>query len=271
MKHHAILATLLFALTPTCVLAQDASHAKMAKVFDHIRVNVADHIVEFDGFVAIDCHHPQTPDVYLEVIVCALDSREHESLVATRARPSHIHAALLAAGLEPGAPGGWEHAKPTLPTGQTVRIEFIVPSHPDLPTDPRAWIKSNDPAHKDQSLLAWDAAQDTPSSWMFAGSLMVERSLGGAPKREVYAADGTGQIIGLHTFGTEVLAWSRVWSPDAGALEPEWLADAEVVPPVRTPVVVRISLIETPAQEPTEQTTESEASAPSSDHPQREP
>lgn len=267
MKYHELLVTLVCVLTPTCVLAQDDSPAKMAEVFDHIRVNVTDHIVEFDGFVAIDCHHPQTPDVYLEVIACALDSREHESLVATRARPSHLHAALLAAGLKPGAPGGWKDSMPFAPSGQSVHIEFIVPTHPDLPTDPRAWIKSNNPEHKDQSLLAWDAAQDPPSSWMFAGSLMVERSLEGAPKREVYAADGTGQIIGLHTFGTEVIAWSRIWSPDAGTLEPEWLADAAVVPPVRTPVVVRISLVE-PAADPT---IESEASAPSSDHPRREP
>lgn len=266
MKYSLLVAAMFFAASPNQVLAQDTARTQMAEVFDHVRVNVKEHIVEFDSFVAIDCHNPQTPDVYLEVIACALDSREHESLVATHARPSQIHAALLAAGLEPGHPGGWKDSAPFAPEGQAVRVELIVPDHPELPTDPRAWIKSNNPAHEETSLLAWDTAQPTPSSWVFAGSLMVERSLQGAPKREVYAADGTGQIIGLHTFGTEVIAWSRIWSPDAGTLEPEWLADADVVPAVRTPVVVRISQIE-PTQAPV---TENEASAPSSGRPPSE-
>ena len=63
--------------------------------------------VEFDGTVPIDCHDPRTPRVYLEVAVCTPDTKEHEALVVTRVKPSDVHAALLAAGLEAGEPGTW--------------------------------------------------------------------------------------------------------------------------------------------------------------------
>jgi hypothetical protein len=190
-------------------------------------------VIEIDGFIPIDCHNPQTPDVYLEVIVCAVDSREHESLVATRAKASDIHAALLAAGFHSGAPGAWIDAGPSRPTGDSLRIELIVPSQPDLPTDPKAWIRS---VEREQSLLEWEVANQLNSVWVFAGSRFVQR--GG---REVYAADGTGQIIGLHTFGSETIAWTTVLSPQADVEEPEWIAANTIVPVVRTPVVVRIS------------------------------
>ncbi|HRQ73821.1 MAG TPA: hypothetical protein PLU35_12415, partial [Phycisphaerales bacterium] len=75
------------------------------EAFSGVRVSVARRAVEFEGIVPIDCHHPETPDVYLEVIVCTPDTREHEALVMTRALPSHVHAALLLAGLNSGEPG----------------------------------------------------------------------------------------------------------------------------------------------------------------------
>ncbi|MEM9374305.1 MAG: hypothetical protein AAGA55_11750, partial [Planctomycetota bacterium] len=44
-------------------------------------VRVAEGTVEFRGTVCADTSHPQTPVVYLELLVTAPDSREHESLV----------------------------------------------------------------------------------------------------------------------------------------------------------------------------------------------
>ena len=41
---------------------------------------------------------------WLEQVACAPATREHESLVVVNAKPSHIHAALLMAGFEPGTP-----------------------------------------------------------------------------------------------------------------------------------------------------------------------
>ena len=51
---------------------------------------------------------------------------------------------------------------------------------------------------------------------------------------------GAGTIIGLTTFGSEVIAWSRVISPDSGVQAPEWIADFSKTPPANTRVRVRI-------------------------------
>ncbi len=46
---------------------------------------------------------------WLEQVACSPNSREHESLVVVKAKPSEIHAALLLAGFEPGSPGTWSY------------------------------------------------------------------------------------------------------------------------------------------------------------------
>lgn len=205
------------------------SEPELVKVFPFVRAVPEGGVVEFDGFVPVDAHDPETPDVYLEVIACAVDTREHESLVATRARPAHIHAALLLAGGEPGAPGRFEWRDEAMlrhpPRGQRVRVDLLVPGSPRVPSDPGRWIRD----HSGRGL--------GEHPWVFAGSREVERS-----GRVVYDADGTGQIVGLHTFGSEVVAWARVAHPDSGVDEPEWLADARVVPVFGTPVTVRLTL-----------------------------
>ena len=40
----------------------------------------------------------------LELVACARDSKEHESIVVLGARPIHIHTALLLLGAKPGTP-----------------------------------------------------------------------------------------------------------------------------------------------------------------------
>jgi hypothetical protein len=214
--------------------AERGPEQPLVQLFEGVRADPEAGIVEFDGVVAIDCHHPETPDVYLEVICCTTDTREHESLVVTDVTPSLIHAALLAAGAEPGAPGGWQDQGGTLrplpPRGSRVQITFITsdPQHGAIEHDPGAWVCR---AGAEQSLR--EAAPD--STWVFAGSRLRER--GG---RQVYDADGTGQLIGLHTFGSETLAWTRVESPDSWIDEPQWLADRGAVPAIGTPVTVRL-------------------------------
>jgi len=71
--------------------------------------------------------------------------------------------------------------------------------------------------------------------WLFAGSTMVTR--GG---REWYRSDGEGTLIGLTCFGSETVAWSRMFNPDSGVEDPHWIANRATVPPMGTPVVVRI-------------------------------
>ncbi len=207
-----------------------------------VRINLSERLVEFDAAVAVDCHQPETPDVYLEVVCCTPDTREHEALVVTRAQPSTIHAALLAVGATPGAPASWRaadgNAVPQPPRGTPVRVTFLLdtPGGGRHEIDPATWV-----VQKDTQRTLRETAPDT--GWVFAGS-RIRRFRG----QDVYDADGTGQLIGLHTFGSETLAWTRVESPDATLQEPLWLANNARMPPIGTPVTVRLAVLDGPPE-----------------------
>lgn len=196
-----------------------------------VRIDRTARVVEFDGVVAVDAYHPETPDVYLELIVCSPDTREHESLVVTEASPSLIHAALLAVGVEPGAPGGFVESADGIervePLGDRVRVELITSGGTALSG---SWIRTR------------DGGRIEPLAFVFAGSRESDR--GGAIR---YDADGTGVVIGLATFGSEVIAPARVISPESAIDEPTLLARRGVIPERGTPVTVRVTGIKDPA------------------------
>ena len=214
---------------------------KFAELVPGVRVDREARVVEFDGTVPVDCHDPQTPLVFLEVLCCTPDTREHEALVVTKVAPSNIHAALLLVGLEAGAPGMLDfrgkELKVVSPTGHPLTLEFVWRGadgveHVDTPSD---WIVNV----KNQS--AFPATIDNASAWKFAGSRMVSRrDRASGQIREVDDADGAGTVIGLTTFGSEVVAFARVLSPEEAITPAEWIANTKRVPTVKTPVKVRI-------------------------------
>lgn len=217
--------------------ARQMTATNFTEILPGVRINQDIHTLEFDAAVAMDCHDPETPDVYLETICCTPDTREHESLVVTTVPPSSVHAALLALGAQPGHPAGWHREGdaivPDPPAGDPVRIWFFVDNQDGTTEvfEPTRWIVH----HETRETLT---TQPFDPAWVFAGSRI--RHFRG---REVYDADSTGQLIGLHTFGSEVIAWTRVESPKAAVQEPEWLANNDLVPPLGTPVRVRIELV----------------------------
>jgi len=217
---------LAMALTGALLAQQDARQP-----FPHIRVDAEARTVEFDARVPITLDDPDAPFVYLEVVACIPDTKEHEALLVTQARPSHIHAALLLLGLEPGQPGRWEWEGDTLrshpPEGPFVRVEFIYDSAAEerVVASPQEWIVN---AETGEPFPAGD--------WRFAGSRMVQWQ-----GREFYDADGAGTLIGLTTFGSETLAWPEMISHEAAIEEPVWIANPMATPPLDTPVTVRLT------------------------------
>lgn len=210
--------------------------SSLREVFPHVRVDVAARAVEFDGSICADTTHPQTPIVYLEVLACRPDSREHESLVVSPAMPSHVHAALLLAGFEPGRPGSWSFEngslKPSPPVGPRLRVRL-------------QWNQGERLFRRDLSEFvrhvrktSW-LSDDADSAFVFAGSALMRHS-----GREVYAADLSGTIVGLCAFGDEPVAWSRMFSPEASLEDPVWIADGERLPRPGTPVIVRLEAAE---------------------------
>ncbi|MCC6659653.1 MAG: hypothetical protein IT437_02080 [Phycisphaerales bacterium] len=218
---------------PAAVQSPPAAAPGLRDLFPHVRADIAARVVEFDGIVPLDAHNQQTPDVYLEVIVCTPDTKEHESLVMTRALPSHIHAALLAIGLRPGHPGSWKVQDDRLvtvpPEGDAIEITFITTDASGHETEsrPRDWIVTR----AGRPILA----EGSPTPFVFAGSRMATRQ--GLTR---YDADGTGTLVGLTTFGMETVAWREVLSPESTVMEPDWLANAARVPKFGTPVTVRM-------------------------------
>lgn len=193
--------------------------------------------VEVEGIVPIDCHHPDTPHIFLEVIACAPDTREHEALVMTKAKPSHVHAALLILDRTPGFPGSWIWNGPgsdvtyNKPSGDEIDISlrYTTPDGKVIEQPVREWI------------VDVDTGEPLPDAlFKFAGSRFV-RYRG----EEVYDADYAGTIVGLATFGNEVIAWTEVFSPESSIDAPRWIANTKTVPEFGTPV----TLILTPRRE----------------------
>ncbi len=205
---------------------------------DMPHVRVFSDRVEVEGIVPVDCHHPDTPHIFLEVIACAPDTREHEALVMTKAKPSHIHAALLMLGRTPGFPGSWIWNGPgsditySAPRGDEIDIylRYTNPEGLVIAQPVREWIVDVD---------SGEPLPDAP--FKFAGSRFVDYR-----GDEVYDADYAGTIVGLATFGNEVVAWTEVFSPDASIDPPRWIANTETVPEFGTPV----TLILVPRLEP---------------------
>ena len=213
----------------------DAPDGGFAEVFAYVRVDRALGIVEFDGWVPIDCHDPRTPDVWLELIVCTPDTREHESLVVSKAKPSDVHAAMLLVGLEAGTPGSYrwdgERVVAVAPEGDAVLVEFVYEDDQgrEVHANPTDWVVD---AGLERTLSDHVGKK---IAFVFAGSRFVAYN---GP--EVYDADLAGTLIGLATFGGETIAFGEVISHEAVYQEPEWLANAKRVPAYGTKVRVRI-------------------------------
>ena len=218
---------------PTTPAAMVPPATGLREIFPGLRIDLVNKLIELDAQVPIDAHNPRTPRVYLELFVCPPDSKEHEAVALTKVPPSQVHAALLLLGLEPGSPGRFSFEGKRLvsipPTGPRLRVTLAYERDGktiELPASD--WAVTT----RDGQSLTKHAPTE---GFVFAGSMIVKRQ-----DREVYYADTDGTLIGLTTFGGECIAWSGMHNPDSGIEEPHWIADAKVVPPFGTPVVVRI-------------------------------
>ncbi len=203
----------------------------LREVFPGVRLDAAAKVVEFDAEVIVDHTDPKKV-VFLEVLACPRDTKEHESLVMTTMKPSHVHAAMLAAGFVPGKPVEWsEGAKPvaTPPSGDKVRVEFVWrEGEAEKRASPLEWVVNQKDGTRASSL---------GHGFVFAGSVLIKQPSG----KERYDADSAGTLVGLASFGSETIAWTKPFSPEAAVDAPVWIADRERVPKIGTRVVVRVS------------------------------
>lgn len=154
--------------------------------------------------------------------------------MVTNVRPSTLHAALLTLGLEPGVPGDviWDGvtAIATPATGAPVRITYRITDQPAPGTPITDYI-----IHADTGVAFDEEALGETPQWVFAGSIFENGT--------DYVADSDGLTIGLHTFGTELVALRMAMSPDSFIQPPEWIAHPERTPPFGTNVTIRITAV----------------------------
>ncbi len=162
---------------------------------------------------------------WLEQAVCTRGTRDHESLVVVDARPSAIHAALLLVAAVPGAPGRWS-------VRSDGRLD-LAPPHGTV-IDVRVSWRDGAGAARSAPISDWIRASSPSAAptFVFAGSAPLTR--GPIP----YAADASGSVVGLVTFGDELIANSVVVPDQAEVTEPSMQACTEAMPTEGTPVTV---------------------------------
>lgn len=165
---------------------------------------------------------------WLEQLLCTPGTREHESILTTAARPSHIHLGLIMLGLSPGKPMVGEkigeELKITPASGPKVAIDLIYTQDGELRTVPaNTWI--------------YDKNTDKPMEdniWLFAGSSFIQ-----AHDQNIYRADANGSVITLVHFGDDLLArQTMLTSHNDNA---RWQAMTRLIPPVGTMVTIRLT------------------------------
>ena len=213
---------------PAATLAAPAT-PQWTALTPNIRCDRAAGVVELDAVAVLETG-------FLEQLVCLVGTREHESLFAFDGKASDVHAALLFAGLEPGAPGHWREVtadgasriEGVGPKGSPVVITVLLPDGTERAID---WFVRAAPLSSDQ-------ARPAPRQFVFGGS-RFERSRRTGTDR--YVADSSGSLIGLVTFGDETIGCAEVIPDQASAAAPVWEAWTERMPEPGTKIRIRLS------------------------------
>jgi hypothetical protein len=172
----------------------------------------------------------------IEVFACPRGSKEHEAVVATDAPARLVHAALLAIGLEPGAPVSYD--PDYVPArGPLVRVR--------VRWQDAAGVAHDRPAQ--ELIRNTRTGRQLDADWVFAGSVFWRDPADG---QEYYQGDG-GDLICVSNFPTATLDLPIESSQANDALLFEVFA--ERVPPRGTPVELVLSAAEHHAQPATRQ------------------
>jgi hypothetical protein len=177
--------------------------------------------------VDIECEVGLREADWLELLACVRGSREHEAILVTDARPSHVHLALMLLDLEPGQPMMWRQHDGEMqvrpPSGPRIAVSLMFERDGEM-----VEVPAND----------WIVNQETgepldDNVWLFCGSGFAE--LDG---RRVYRADVGGNLISLVNFGDDALTRpTSTTHQDDNAI---WGANTPRIPERQTKVLIRL-------------------------------
>lgn len=167
----------------------------------------------------------------LECLLCRSRTKEHESILATDADAEVIHAALLAAGAQPGAPVQYVEKQGEVvilpPTGSHMRISLRYENASKTVTVPaQQWI------------LNAKTNKDLADEWVFAGSRLLP-SLENENQKPIYAATSDGSYICVYNMPYAMLDLpvnNPNKDPEIRELQPQ----TDRIPPLGTKVILII-------------------------------
>jgi hypothetical protein len=204
-----------------------------------VKINLDEWSVDVDASVCEDFG-------LLEVIACLKDTRDHESVVRTEAKPSHIHTALLLLGARPGSPamqqmleGDPPRFRNILPSGSPVDVYLVVKDEEGVATE-RPVNEFIIRASEEYDAVGQPVPEDDKKkenfpthTFLFAGSVLLPTK-GDGPRR--YLADTEGNIISISTFGDELLCLPDIHDKSNESLV--WEADSDLLK--EGPVILRL-------------------------------
>ena len=213
--------------------SQTAAENRGALRLPGIEINVGEKYVDVDGSVCLRTG-------LLELVACTKGSKEHESIVAITARPTHVHAALLLLGADAGHPAMMKLADeqedrwiPVPPRGTPVDAYLVFKDdngqmieRPVTDFIARRELDEN-------GTLVKRAAFPT-HTFIFAGSRLVGAKRGNSR----YLCDQTGNVISIVTFGDELLCLAEAQEESNGPSP--WEVDATHLPQVGSPITLRL-------------------------------
>ena len=139
--------------------------------------------------IRMDCE-AVNPEERLEFLVCVTGTKDYESLLRSRAKPSHLHLALLMLGLESGEPTHFSNSE----------NRWIPPRGPALNVSCEWEMDGKTVAMPAYSMLRSVKTKKPmpPAQWVFVGSRLQDGD---------YAADVMGYLITLVNFEYTVIKY----------------------------------------------------------------
>ncbi|MDB5350854.1 MAG: hypothetical protein JWN86_2101 [Planctomycetota bacterium] len=170
---------------------------------------------------------------YLEHLLCSAQTKEHESILATKATPQAIHAGLILTKAEKGHPVRYRpRFEP--PTGSKIdiRLEWVQDGKTKT-IDARDWVLDE----KKKKTLA--------EGWVFAGSDQFPDP--DDATKTIYAADG-GDLFTVANFTSAIL--DVPFASSGSDAERSYVANTEKIPPNNTYVTIFLRPVKPAATKP---------------------
>lgn len=148
----------------------------------------------------------------LELVLCTVGSKEHESILATSARPRDIFQAMGLVGLEPGKPVRWDESGKNMVPAEGQKLGITVHY--------QAEGRDESVAVEKWLMTAEEKPIETRLSWVFSGSRVMEEGR--------FGADVEGTVVCVVDFDTALISVGGLHSADDEQL---WLrANPRTIP-----------------------------------------